>query len=129
MERPPSPRIRTVDGLRGLAALLVVFDHTVGDHWGLGAWSAQNHGITVFAVLTGFLLSAPFLRARLDGRAAPPTIAFLRARAARIYPAYWVALLLAAATIGLNSMGPGDGWRVATLTQTFGTDTHFHHTH
>jgi peptidoglycan/LPS O-acetylase OafA/YrhL len=118
-------RIRTVDGLRGLAALLVVFDHTVGDAWGLGPWSQQNHGITIFALLTGFLLSTPFLRARLERGPAPATVAFLRARAARIYPGYWVAVAIAALTIGLHGMGPGDGWRVATLTQTFGTDTPF----
>lgn len=118
-------RIRTVDGIRGLAALLVIFDHTVGDDWGLGAWSAQNHGITIFALLTGFLLSAPFLRARLDNKPLPSVVGFLRTRAVRIYPAYWVALGVAAVTVGLHAMGPGDTWRVATLTQTFGTDTPF----
>ena len=121
----PSPRLRTVDGLRGFAALMVVFDHTVSDSWGLGAWSEQNHGITAFALLTGFLLSGRFLRARLDGHPQPGTLAFLRARAGRIYPGYWVALAVAALTIGLHTMGPGDGWRVATLTQTFGADTPF----
>lgn len=123
--RPRRPRIQTVDGLRGFAALLVVFDHTVGDAWGLGGWSQQNHGITVFALLTGFLLSSQFLRARLDRRPRPAALTFLRARAARIFPAYWVALAIAAATVGLHAMGPGDGWRVATLTQPFGTDTAF----
>jgi peptidoglycan/LPS O-acetylase OafA/YrhL len=124
MGRGPG-RIRTVNGLRGLAALLVVFDHTVGDSWGLGAWSEQNHGITVFALLTGFLLFPQFLRSRLDGGAPPATSAFLRARAARIFPAYWVALAIAALTIGLNSMESGDVWLVISLTQTFGTDTPF----
>ena len=40
----------------------------------------------------GFFLSAPFLRARLEDRPSPKALAFLRARAARIYPGYWVAL-------------------------------------
>jgi peptidoglycan/LPS O-acetylase OafA/YrhL len=120
-----SKRIETVDGLRGLAALLVVFDHAVHKDWGLWAWSQQNHGITLFALLTGFLLSAPFLRARLEGRPAPPALGFLRARAVRIYPAYWVALAGAAVLIGLQRMGPNDLWQVITLTQTFGTDTPF----
>jgi peptidoglycan/LPS O-acetylase OafA/YrhL len=119
----PKTRICTVDGLRGLAALLVVFDHAVDDDWGLGAWSQQNHGITVFALLTGFLLSTQFLRARLDRRPRPSSVSFLRARAARIYPGYWVALGVAALTVGLHAMGPGDVWRVITLTQTYGTDT------
>lgn len=119
----PAARIRTVDGLRGLAALLVVADHAIDQSWGLGPWTEQNHGITIFALLTGFLLSSQFLRARLERRSRPSPVAFLRARAARIYPGYWVALGVAAATVGLNAMGPGDVWRVITLTQTYGTDT------
>ncbi len=118
-------RIRTVDGLRGFAALLVVFDHVVGDHWGLGAWSQQNHGITIFAILTGFLLSATFLRARLDGRPEPALVPYLRARVTRIYPAYWFGLAGAALLVGWHSMGPGDTWRVLTLTQAFGSDGPF----
>lgn len=125
----PAPRrkglVRTVDGLRGLAALLVVFDHTVGGDWGLGGWSQQNHGITAFALLSGFLLSGRFLKSRLDGRPAPPVLPYLRDRVARIYPGYWVALAIAALTVGLHAMGPGDAWRVITLTQTYGTDTAF----
>lgn len=114
-----------MEGLRGFAALLVVFDHTVGESWGLGAWTAQNHGITAFALLTGLLLAGPFLRARIDGRPSPSAASFYRARVARIFPGYWVALAIAAMTIGLHSMGPGDEWRVITLTQTIGTDTPF----
>lgn len=118
-------RIRTVEGVRGLAALIVVFDHTVGSDWGIGAWTAQNHGVTVFAILAGFLLSAPFLRARLDRRAAPSARAFVRARAVRVYPGYWVALLVAALLVGLHRTGAGDILPVVTLTQTLGTDTPF----
>lgn len=80
---------------------------------------------TLFALLTGFLLSGPFLRARLENRPGPKARQFLRGRVARIYPAYWVALVGAALTIGLQDMGPGDLWRVITLTQTFGPDTPF----
>src|SRR5688500_14624231 len=109
-------RIGSVDGLRGLAALLVVFDHTVGTGWGLGAWSQQNHGIAVFAILTGFLISGPFLRARLDNKKAPPLGKYLRARAGRVYPGYWVALAVAALLIGLHNMGDGDVLGVITLT-------------
>ena len=118
-----SPRIQTVDGLRGLAALLVVTDHAIDDSWGLGPWTEQNHGITIFALLTGFLLSSKFLRSRIKRAPRPAVAPFLRARFVRIFPAYWLALGVAAATVGLHAMGPGDEWRIATLTQTFDTDT------
>ncbi|MDQ3730208.1 MAG: acyltransferase [Actinomycetota bacterium] len=118
-----APRIHTIGGLRGLAALLVVVDHAIDGSWGLGSWTEQNHGITLFALLTGFLLSSQFLRARLDGRALPSFANFLRSRAVRIFPAYWLALAVAALTIGLHAIGPGDVWKVLTLTQTFDTDT------
>src|SRR3989337_2854090 len=104
MQEGKRTRIRTVDGLRGLAALLVVFDHTVGNGWGLGAWSQQNHGIAIFAILTGFLLSGPFLRARLDGRPGPRVGTFLRNRVARIYPGYWLALLSGAPPLGPHTL-------------------------
>jgi peptidoglycan/LPS O-acetylase OafA/YrhL len=122
---PAANRILTVEGLRGLAALLVVFDHTVGNAWGLSSWSQQNHGITVFALLTGFLLSRKFLAARVERGPRPSTLEFLRTRAARVYPGYWVALAGAAAAIGLSSMGSGDVLRVLTLTQTLDLDTPF----
>ena len=103
----------------------MVVDHAIDDSWGLGSWTEQNHGITIFALLTGFLLSSQFLRARLDRRPVPSLLPFLRARVARIFPAYWLVLGVAALTVGLHAMGPGDTWRVLTLTQTFDTDTPF----
>lgn len=120
---PKPTRVLTVNGLRGLAAILVIVDHAIDESWGLGSWTRQNHGITIFALLTGFLLSSAYLRARLDGRSLPALLPFLRARAVRILPAYWLAIGIAAITIGLHAMGPGDAWRVLTLTQTFDTDT------
>lgn len=122
MSLPPA-RVLTVDGLRGLAALLVVIDHAIDESWGLGPWTQQNHGITIFALLTGFLLSGRFLRARLEGRRPPAVGAFLRARVARVFPGYWVVLGVAGLTIGLHSMESGDLFRVVTLTQTFDADT------
>ena len=115
-------RVRTVDGLRGLAALLVVFDHTVGNAWGLAMWTHQNHGIVIFALLSAFLLSGRFLQARMDHEPLPSAWQFLRARVVRIYPAYWVTLAVASLTIGLYLMGPGDVLRVTTLTQVYDND-------
>jgi len=48
--------IAPLDGLRGFALLLVVADHTWG--WFLGAGAS---GVLIFFVLSGFLLSRPFV--------------------------------------------------------------------
>jgi peptidoglycan/LPS O-acetylase OafA/YrhL len=49
-------------------------------------------GRVAFFVLAGFLLSRPWFAAALDARPAPDLRHYLRARAARILPAYYVAL-------------------------------------
>jgi peptidoglycan/LPS O-acetylase OafA/YrhL len=94
-------RSRGLDGLRGLAALSVFLFHV----WlynrapgsPIGNWdyaAAQlSDGLICFFVLSGFLLYRPFVRAaskKGDGVTTGPY--FLR-RAARILPAYYVALL------------------------------------
>jgi peptidoglycan/LPS O-acetylase OafA/YrhL len=49
-------------------------------------------GVPVFFVLSGFLLSRPYVDAILDERPLPDWRAFYRRRVLRIIPAYWVAL-------------------------------------
>ncbi len=60
-ERPPSAaensgRLDALDGLRGVAALMVVADHTWGWFRGVGA-----SGVWIFFALSGFLLARPFI--------------------------------------------------------------------
>jgi len=89
--------------MRGMAALAVVFYHAA-------VWSSLTEtdsalapylgrldvGVTVFFLLSGFLLYRPFVRARLLGQRVPSTGAYGWRRALRILPAYWVALTLVA---------------------------------
>ena len=49
-------------------------------------------GVAVFFVLSGFLLYRPFVARRLAGKPRLDTRSYLRNRALRIYPAYWLAL-------------------------------------
>jgi len=99
-----SRRMASVDGLRGLAALSVFVFHgwlytmpeplasnrtTVGDY----AAHELRLGLVLFFVLSGFLLSRPWFAAALDERRPPDLRRYLRARAARIVPAYYVALV------------------------------------
>ena len=53
-------------------------------------------GVTLFFTLSGFLLWRPFAAALLDGRPRPRLLPYLRNRALRILPAYWVVLLVCA---------------------------------
>jgi peptidoglycan/LPS O-acetylase OafA/YrhL len=101
--RKTQARHSALDGLRGVAALSVLLFHlwlyarvspgpggamNVAD-W---AWSSARLGLVLFFVVSGFLLYRPWLEATLDGGPAPSLWRYLRSRAARILPAYYVAL-------------------------------------
>ena len=101
---PASPHVahfRGFDGLRAIAALAVVVAHAAG--WaGVGSSAAGagpylsrlgQFGVSVFFVISGFLLYRPYAVAHLTGKAAPDTAKFYRRRFFRIFPAYWVALI------------------------------------
>jgi peptidoglycan/LPS O-acetylase OafA/YrhL len=111
-------RNTALDGLRGIAAGSVLLFHlwlyatpdapggslTTAADW---VWSSGRLGLNLFFVLSGFLLYRAWLGAALgDGR--PPNLRrFLRTRAARILPAYHLALLGSIALLwGLGSV-PG----------------------
>ena len=105
-----APRFPLLDSLRGLAALSIIAFHAC-------SWSAFTEfggplapylsrldvGVTVFFLLSGFLLYRPFARARLLGTEAPRLPGYARRRILRIVPAYWVALTL----ISLLAPEPG----------------------
>lgn len=57
-------------------------------------------GVTLFFTLSGFLLYRPFAAAVLRDRPPVKSGAYLRNRALRILPAYWVILLLAGLVLG-----------------------------
>ncbi|MEJ7798624.1 MAG: acyltransferase [Solirubrobacteraceae bacterium] len=94
----------SLDGLRGLAALAIFTFHgwlytmptpsasdrsTVGDY----AVHELRLGLVLFFVLSGFLLSRPWFAAALQARRPPDLRSYLRARVARVGPAYYVALV------------------------------------
>jgi peptidoglycan/LPS O-acetylase OafA/YrhL len=100
-------RIQYLDGLRGLAVLLVLICHA----WGYAIYRPGSHfvnspldpivinlgydGVTLFLVLSGFCLSYPLWRRRLAGDAHWFRAShFFARRALRILPPYYVALLL-----------------------------------
>lgn len=93
-------RFACLDGYRGLAAMTVLVYHVMGrlsihiDHPTLGAYTARlgNYGVTIFFLLSGFLLYRPFVVAHFQDREGPKWFSFYVRRLVRIIPAYWVAL-------------------------------------
>lgn len=95
-------RSASLDGLRGLAALSIFVFHgwlytmptpAATDRSSIGDYAAHELrlGLVAFFVLSGFLLSRPWFAAALQGRRPPSLRRYVRARAARVLPAYYVA--------------------------------------
>jgi peptidoglycan/LPS O-acetylase OafA/YrhL len=119
------------DGLRALAALSVLTFHVsarLGAYkttdWG-SALLRANIGVTVFFVISGFLLYRPFVDSRFGGPPPRPLLNFFRARALRIVPAYWLALLV----LGFGSLAQyvhgHDFWRYVFFLQIYDYRTAF----
>lgn len=104
--RPGRVHFYEIECLRGLAVLLVFLFHARGITGGnppaevglLTAFAAVgNSGVTLFFVLSGFLLGRPWLAARQDpARERPGLRSYALARLLRILPLYYGAVLVAA---------------------------------
>lgn len=124
-------RFPLADGLRALAALAVLGTHAFLLAGAIDSGSAVARytmrlevGVTVFFVLSGFLLYRPFFRARLDGVPAPATGPYAWRRFLRIVPAYWVALALSALWLGTAGvLAFPDGLRFFGFGQTYSQST------
>lgn len=97
--------MRSLDGLRALAALMVVVFHlllwvdaydTPASQAINGSWYFLANGVWLFFVLSGFLLFLPYARTTLTARPLPSAAYFYRRRMLRIVPAYWVCLFIVA---------------------------------
>ncbi len=143
----PSPaptvpsRLHALDGLRAVAALSVVVYHawlytlptvtssareTTGDY----VMHELRLGLVLFFVLSGYLLYGPWVRTALTGGRRPSTRGYAIRRAARILPAYWVAIVGSFVLLWPNDGNPGvrlppaeDLWRFGVFAQNYWTDT------
>ncbi len=101
--------------MRGFAAFGIVILHVWMFHQGDAgnperttweiAISQLRLGMPMFFVLSGFLIFRPFAAALIDGRANPDTRKYAIRRAARILPAYVVAILIPAVMLALLDHG------------------------
>jgi peptidoglycan/LPS O-acetylase OafA/YrhL len=107
-------RFHFLDGLRGIAALLIVIHHAftsnimkVLDHLHVPcvpyffAYSTQS-GVDLFFVLSGVVLLRPYLRKQRKFK----VIDYFRRRIKRIYPPYFFALLFSAFVAWFNTTFP-----------------------
>jgi len=116
-ETPPTaPRPRHFagfDGLRAIAAVSIVFLHTAfasgfTARSTFGIYTSRLEiGVSVFFLISGFLLYRPFAVSHLAGRRSPDTRRFWERRLLRIVPAYWLALTLLTYVFHLVQMGRG----------------------
>lgn len=99
--------IALLDGVRGIAALSVLTFHlNLIAYSDLHIWNFSigpltsavimtgSAGVTLFFILSGFLLFLPYAKALLFGEEWPSLKQFYLRRALRIFPGYYVALFL-----------------------------------
>jgi peptidoglycan/LPS O-acetylase OafA/YrhL len=113
---PGNPRFPLFDGLRAIAVLSVLVTHTAllsgaNELAWYGKYTARlDVGVTIFFLISGFLLYRPYVAAHLDGEPGPRVRDYARRRVLRIVPAYWLALTLLAIYPGLVQMWTGHSW-------------------
>ena len=116
MSTEPAPRLRLhyLDGLRGLAALVVAFTHAFyqsgwqndqsgGHHYAFAMIQALSQGraaVAIFIVLSGYCLMLPVARSA-DQELKGGTINYLKRRMRRILPPYYAALVIISSLIFL----------------------------
>lgn len=105
----PVHRFAQLDSIRAVAAILVVATHT--SFWAgtypRGTWGAATQrfevGVAVFFVLSGFLLSRPFLMKARRGTKVDPLRIYVLKRAGRILPVYLLTVVAAFVLLETNS--------------------------
>ena len=127
---PGNPRFPLFDSLRGLAVLAVLVYHVflltgALNRRGLGdaVTVAGSVGPTLFFAISGFLLYRPWVAAKAEEKPQPSTARYLRRRALRILPAYWLALTVLAIWPGITGVFTEDWWRYYFFLQLYDART------
>jgi peptidoglycan/LPS O-acetylase OafA/YrhL len=107
---PEGDRLAGFDGLRAVAAIAIVALHVTSATGAVSATSLGRYfarldvGVTIFFVISAFLLYRPYVVSHLGGRPALPLGAYWWRRVLRIFPAYWVALTGAILFFGTTAL-------------------------
>jgi peptidoglycan/LPS O-acetylase OafA/YrhL len=118
-------RISGVEGLRGIAAYAIllfhvwIFSSPAQFEWNLGPVTPfmlpLQAGVTLFFVLSGFLLYLPFAIAIVRERRQPSIRRYFWSRFLRIFPAYWVVLGVCGLLLGSTVQQWGDEHRAGAI--------------
>lgn len=87
-------RFVALDGLRGVAALVVLFYHSVGPTYGLDGFRGGYLAVDFFFMLSGFVVASAYEQRLADGLTLG---GFARIRVARLYPTIAAGVLVGAA--------------------------------
>lgn len=121
----PHDRFPAFDGVRALAALMVVVYHAVFFNSrflteGGAFFATLNSGVWIFFVTSGCLLYLPFAAAHLNGAAPVDPRGYAVRRIARVYPAYWLVLAFFTFVVPRINIYGLHGFALhTTLTQTY----------
>ena len=118
-----------LNAVRAFGAIMVVLTHAAFNtgqinHGWVGAVLARlDFGVTLFFVLSGFLLSRPWFLTTALGRPRPSTRHYLWKRALRILPLYWAVVVVALVVDPANDDADWRDWLTnLTLTQLYRAD-------
>ena len=128
----PTARLEFIDGLRGLAMLMVLLFHcwTFGGQWHadipLGHHTANlfsifgigHIGVGLFLVLSGFCLYWPFVKG--GARREPTLWEFAKKRCRRILPPYYIALAIFGAVALFETRHSASGATPLTVLKSLG---------
>jgi peptidoglycan/LPS O-acetylase OafA/YrhL len=106
-------RILALDGVRGLATLMVLVNHFIfaryyREYWWYQLIDFGSLGVDLFFVLSGFLITGILLRTRTRG---DYFSRFYRRRVLRIFPLYYAVLLFAVVAILFIDRAPEHLWQ------------------
>lgn len=103
-----------LDGMRGIAILMVVCFHTLFTNPDAGTASRLTGflvntgwmGVPIFFALSGFLISYPFFRQREKDRRSSYVKGYFRRRVAKIIPPYYLSILVVALYYSIRFSNP-----------------------
>lgn len=128
-------RLPVLDGLRGIAVLLVLWYHIWEISWLPAPWPALQFvpetgflGVDLFFFISGFVITYPFVRAAFE-KTAPPTWAhFASRRFLKIVPSYALSIAVALALGYAHFASSGEALRAlathALFIHTWWSDTY-----